>query len=196
MKQLSKVVEVPIGIIGDFEDRMNFIKRQLDIHAPDPSLYSLLGATFGNLENERQFFSDIKNIMKSGDRLLIDISLAGKDWTLEKDRGNPTNLSVTYKQFFAQGIARRTGESVDQVYSSIDQRLGMRFGVSEIEGTKTIEVYDKNNNRRIYLFRRYEWGMFLKWCESLGFSVEKKECIMSQDNLIGDGVLLLCRPKP
>jgi hypothetical protein len=40
------------------------------------------------------------------------------------------------------------------------------------------------------------WDNFLKWCEDLGFLVLEKECIMPQENVIGDGVILLSKGKP
>jgi hypothetical protein len=126
VKILSNYVRVPMGIIGDFEDRMDFINRQLDSYAPTPVLYSLLGATVGNFENKFQFFAGMNNIMKPMDRLLIDISLAGKEWVQEKDRrGNTGNLGKKYKRFFAQGMAR--AEPVSPPTRSIRKSIKARY---------------------------------------------------------------------
>lgn len=196
IKELSKNIPVPLGIMGDFEERMNFINNQLKVYAPTPILYTLLGATIGNFKNEGQFFADIKTRMEPKDRLLIDISIAADNWTLENDRsGNVERISESYKLFFSQGIARRTGNSTEQVYSTIDERLSIQEGESEVEGTKSIVILDKKTNQLVYIIRRYNWDKFPQWCEENGLVVQEKECVMPPDKVIGDAVLLLSKQK-
>ncbi|MDR4485336.1 MAG: L-histidine N(alpha)-methyltransferase [Nitrospirales bacterium] len=88
---LSQQVQVPVGVLSDIEDRLNFIGWQISRFSNSPRLFSLVGNTLGNLDkHEGPFLEDLKNIMGKGDYCLIDVSIRGKQWDRNRDPRNYT----------------------------------------------------------------------------------------------------------
>lgn len=191
--EMSDQVRVPVGILGDFEDRLNFIQSQLRRHANHPVLFGLLGSTFGNMDNyEETFLAGMHSYMEMEDHLLIDVSLASDDWTLEADsRGAPGGYVGPYRRFFARGVANHTGESVEAVLADFDSRVYMSMGNSDVPHTKTIAIRDRVSNARIASIRRYNHDVLCNWVKQHGFEVAFSKAIFEGAGVAGDAVLLL-----
>ena len=195
IKCLSDQVRVPAGILADFEDRLNFIQRQLRIHATSPILFTLLGNTLGDLDNyEGSFLSSLGNMMQTGDFFLLEVSLAGPKWNRKGDRrGKHSSYGPAYRRFIANGLSRRTAESVESIVANFRSRFRFNDGESDVENTKCIDVVDTESQRLACTIRRYDWESLLAWIDSV-----KQFNILFKDNafideLLGDGVILMIR---
>lgn len=194
VSDLSNQVKVPVGILGDFEDRLNFIQTQLRRYANPPVLFSLLGNTFANMDNyEETFLLDMHMYMqKDSDQLLMDVSLAQKDWSMPDDvRGHYKSYSESYRKFLAEGVTQFTGESSSSFVKDFETRVEFVSGESDVPNTKTIVLKDKVTHRTIFSFRRYDYDELKKWLEKIGFNIVFKENQFDPSSKIGDAVFLL-----
>jgi len=194
---LSNQVRVPVGILCDFEDRLNFIQRQLRVYSIPPTLFCLLGNTLGDLDQyEGTFVSTLSTMMRPDDHFLLDISLAGPKWSREKDRrSSPKGFGPAYRRFIATGIARRTYESEESIVERFEQRLQIRDGDSDVPNTHSLALYDMVSDRRVCTILRYDWESFLAWIQNeMKFKVVYKCASFFDEDVLGDGVLLLKRP--
>ncbi|MBD0327736.1 MAG: L-histidine N(alpha)-methyltransferase [Pyrinomonadaceae bacterium] len=67
VRVVCKHVTVPVGIVGDFEDGIGFIKSELSARLRESIMIALLGNTFVNLDRHEQSFLDSVHLMlKSG----------------------------------------------------------------------------------------------------------------------------------
>lgn len=197
VSRLSEQVRVPVGILSDFEERMGFIARKLRVHATPPLLLALLGNTLGNLDNfEERFLRGVRSIMQKGDHLLLDVSLAGPEWALNRDRrGQHATYGSGYRRFIATGVARRHGRSVESVVVNFTKRIHFLFGQSDVPKTKAIDIIyresERANGRVVYTIRRYDWDTLLSWLKStLGLKILFAENKFI-DGVLGDGVILM-----
>lgn len=192
MSELSNIVDVPVGILGDFEERMNFINRQVVNHAKRPILFLLTGNTLGNLDDESKFMVDMYRMMEPSDHLLIDISLASPIWKREDDRRCVHAMyGPMYRRFLAQGISRRTNVSVEKVMNDFESRIMFDSGYSAISDTNVINIIDSMTDQVVYVIRRYTWDKFYNWAEKFGFTIVYKNSIIPSTDSIGDGIILL-----
>jgi hypothetical protein len=194
VKTLGDQVRVPLGILGDFEDGLHFVARKIRDHGVRPILFSLLGNTLGNLDrHERRFLDTVgSTIMASGDYLLLDVSVAGPQWSRDVDRRcQHSSYGRGHRRFIATGVARRTGESVESIALKFEERIKFEHrGRSDIPNTRSIDFVDAKSGRTISTIRRYDWDSLLKWFESRGqFQIVFKDHLA--DEIIGDGVVLL-----
>lgn len=199
ISRMKEQVRVPVGILGDFEERLGFITRTLRDYATPPLLLALLGNTLGNLDRfEERFLRGIRGIMRAGDCILLDISLAGPKWALSSDRrGHHAGYGEGYRRFIATGVSRRHGCSVESVFRNFEQRI--HFSApherSDIPNTNTIFITFREDGqasgRLVYSIRRYDWDTVCNWLEqTLNLKVEFSEKVFI-DDMIGDGVVLL-----
>src|SRR5262249_42020087 len=73
---LAQQVRVPVGVLGDFEDRINFIKHHVLLNASSPIMYSLIGNTFGNLDRfESGFIHNLKSNLTTSDYFLMEVAV-------------------------------------------------------------------------------------------------------------------------
>lgn len=192
---VSNQIRVPVGILGDFEDRLNFIQRQLRTHAVSPILFTLLGNTLGDLDNyEGSFLRSLRNMMHPGDFFLLDVSLAGPKWTKARDRGGKAaSYGMAYRRFIANGVSRRTGESVEAIAAQFPQRFRFENGESDVEKTRCIDITDQKSRRLVCTIRRYDWESLLVWLErEMDFEIVCKGAEFI-DDVLGDGVVLMKR---
>ena len=132
MLQLTSIARIRIGILGDFEDRFAFIENQVNRHVRRPALLFLTGNTLGNIDgSEREFLNRIRLMMTGDDYLLFDVSVAGPKWTREIDpRANHAGYPNSYRTFFARGISLKTGEPIDTIVASFEERFEFAEGSS------------------------------------------------------------------
>jgi hypothetical protein len=193
MTTLSHEMVVPVGILADFEERLDFIEKQLRHYAKEPVLYALLGNTFGNLEkNESIFITHLRGIMKKSDYLLLDVSLSGSKWKLASDRrAQLSSYGPKFRRFIANGIARRTHESIEKIIERFDERIYFKEGNSIIPNTNAIKVMDKQDNALIYSVRRYHWESLISWLKTEhNLEIIFSKCHFFDDQVLGDGVIL------
>jgi Predicted nucleotide-binding protein containing TIR-like domain/Histidine-specific methyltransferase, SAM-dependent len=193
---VSDQVRVPIGILSDFEDRLNFIALQIRDHAVRPVLFSLLGNTLGNLDRyENSFLSTLgATVMRPGDYLLLDVSLAGPRWSRDQDRRcQHASYGPGYRRFIATGVGRRSGDSIETIVDQFETRINFGHGDSNIMNTHSIKILDANTGRPVLTIRRYDWPSLLKWLEEhIPLQIVFKEALFDDENL-GDGVVLLTK---
>ncbi len=197
VKVLGDQVRVPVGILGDFEDRLNFIALMIRNHGVHPILFALLGNTLGNLDKyERSFIDTLATtIMGKGDYLLLDVSLAGAEWSADLDRRcKHDTYGPGHRRFIATGVARRSGASIESVVLNFGERIRFEVGgISDIPKTRSINFVDTVSGRRVSTIRRYDWPSLVSWLESRKqFQIIFKSSIFP-DDIIGDGVILLKR---
>lgn len=197
---LRNHVNIPVGILCDFEAVQPSLHNALDQHAQRPILFSLLGGTIGNLDlGERRFFAGMRELMQAGDYFLLDIPLAGPAWTARDDpRLDKAKYSDPFQRFLAGGLAHRDPvlkAKVDRGW--FDERI--ECGVSYdgvIDGTKVITVRDQHSGWVLLRFRRYDWDSIRRWFRGEGFHLDYGECsLTSPEDKFGMGVVLLTKGK-
>lgn len=195
VNRLCRQARVPVGVLADFEDGMNFVHRQLDEYATSPKLFGLFGGTFGNLDRkENSFLSRVGQRMEKGDYLLFDVPVAGSQWVREHDRrGSHASFGPEYRRFIAQGICRHTGETVPTVIDAFDTRIRFDEGLSDVDNTKCIDIVDSESGQLILSIRRYDWPSLLEWLKKRREFEVVFDRQLSIDGALGDGVLLLRR---
>lgn len=115
--RLSPLVSVPVGILGDFEERLEFIARQVYAHGKRPFLFSLLGGTLGNFDdgNEIEFLLQLRSYLTTEDRVLLGVSLAGENWSKENDaRCHIEKFDPVFLRFICAGVSKSTGKPIEE----------------------------------------------------------------------------------
>ncbi len=193
---LSDHVRVEIGILSDFEDRLTFIARQIRDYAVRPILFALMGSTLSNLDKyEESFLNTLAStVMRRGDYLLLDISLAGPQWSRDVDRRcKHSSYGPGYRRFIATAVSRRSGDSIESVIQQFESRIKFGDGVSDIPKTQVINIGDGSTGRLVFTIRRYDWLAFIGWLEeNVELKIVFKESLFDDDKL-GDGVVLLAK---
>jgi hypothetical protein len=193
---MQKKARVPVGILGDFEEGFSFIQQALQRYTIQPLLLALLGNTLGNLDRlESNFLSNVRLMLKKGDYLLLDISLASANWRLDMDsRGQPARYGDGHRRFIANGVAKRHGQTVEAVVRNFSKWIHFSDRThSDIPNSKgvNIEFRESSRSRRlVYEIRRYDWNSIRAWLERFDLQVVFAE-EAPIDDAIGDGVILL-----
>ncbi|MFL6210629.1 MAG: L-histidine N(alpha)-methyltransferase [Pyrinomonadaceae bacterium] len=186
---------VPFGLLCDFEVRTAFIERRLKGRVQHPVLYSLLGNSLGNLDNrEMGFMSSIQEVLKKGDYLLLEVATKTSEWELEKDmRFNLNEHSTATRRFYAQGIARHTGEGLQGLVNAYTQVIEVKEGDSDVGAEATsVDYVHKRTGTIIVSLRRYNWDELLTWLSMFNFTiVAESQCFPFEQPTIGIGVVLL-----
>jgi predicted nucleotide-binding protein len=174
IKEVGKSVQVPFGIFSDFEAGIDFVHAQLRKRAAHPFLFALLGNTIGNIDSgERFLLTALRNKMATEDHLLLDAVIKGPKWEFDKDRrATYENYDENFRFFVAQGVARRTGESISELVRDFEQKIVFRKGSSDVPGTETVNITYLSSGRLIQAHRRYDPELLTKWVEKLGFIVD------------------------
>jgi hypothetical protein len=195
IRHVGESVRVPFGIFSDFEAGVNFVHGQLRKRAVQPLLLALLGNTIGNIDaGEGVLLRGLRNIMASEDHLLLDAVIRGPNWEFSSDRrARYEEYDEHFRNFIAQGIARRTGESVSEIVRNFEERIVFVEGGSDVPGTGTVNITYRSNKRLVQVHRRYNPDILTKWIEGLGFVVEFKRSRLLQGDAIGHIVLRLRR---
>ena len=192
---IQECAEVPFGLLTDFEDRMSFVRERLQDGARRPMLVTLLGNAFGNLDRrETSFMKEVQALLRTGDRLLLEVAIVTPEWSLDKDiRHNVRGHSIAERHFYSQGLARQTGESALNIFEAYEERIMSQQGGSEVKGTKSVDVVDSHSGRVVISLRRYDWGEFRKWLASrpFKFEIESEECFLFDTGEIGIGAIML-----
>lgn len=201
IRKVAEQVYVPIGILADFEEHLAFINRKIKQFGRGPILFSLLGNTLGNLDRfERAFVGTLRTMMRHSDMLLIDISLAGSEWSIGQDRRGVVDSYVgPNRTFIASAIARKTGESFEAIDFAKRIRVSEAISDSDVPNSKTIKLIDKgvdgaSGAGQVLSIRRYDWESVKMWFQQQGFDSIYDEKIWA-DGVSGDGVLLLRRSR-
>ncbi|MDJ0902650.1 MAG: L-histidine N(alpha)-methyltransferase [Xenococcus sp. MO_188.B8] len=186
LTNLKPHIDIPVSILCDFEGKQDFLAQVLDKYAQSPILFSLLGGTVGNLDlGEASFFAKFKQLLQSGNHLLLDIPLAGPSWTAESEpRLNTALYSDAFQRFLGVGSG--------QWNSQFEKRIEFSLEYDDQIGAKIITIIDKLSQRTILKFKRYEWDSLLRWLKACGFAIKFAQCsISSAQDLFGMGVILL-----
>ena len=166
--EASPFAHVPFGIVADFEDRFKYVMETVGSYKNGCTVFSLLGYTLDNLDRaEDVFVTNVKNHMKTGDYLLLDLSVQGPQWSPDKEKVmNPPGYSPEYKRFFATSIARRLHECFHTVMSEFDTRIGcLPADRSKIGDSKVLLVVDNRSRLELFKFTRHNYKDFLEWLE-------------------------------
>jgi Histidine-specific methyltransferase, SAM-dependent len=193
--KLSEKVRVPLGILSDFEDRLDFIVRQINRNSSGPRLYTMLGNTFGNLDKkEYNFLSNLHSLMNVGDYFLLDVTIKGPKWGEDKDkRIEHISYQDGYRRFIANGVYRKYKNSADTTAKDFENLITFRIEnkSSDVPKTSAINSYFNTKNL-IGSLRRYDYVALSAFLTStIGFKMEHAEKIIDEDFLIDDAVFLL-----
>ena len=191
--QVSTNIQIPFCIIGDFEDGMDGITKQLHSHTSAGRAFLMLGGTFGNLEiSEDYFLQGLKSCMQEGDIAIIDLFTATKSYSTDNDPLLPlSNQSASVKEYLGNAVAKRMSLPLKDVVVSIDDYLegsSSEAAPISIEGTQGFQVACKNTRRPIIYVRRYDFEKFANHLSSLGFEIIAKKEIAPTSGCVGRGV--------
>jgi hypothetical protein len=192
MERLAPLAEVAAAFLCDFEDDHGLLADAIRRFAVAPVLYSLLGGTLGNLERgEGQFFETIRNLMRRGDGLLIDVPLAGPRWSTEHEpRLRASGYSEALRNFLTAGGAGHLGYQQE----TLDFDQAVRFSHTHEPETEaeSITVSERSTGRKLLTFRRYRWNSILSWFGHHGLRVAfARSALTSPQDRFGMGVVLL-----
>lgn len=185
---------VPVGILGDFEERFRFISERLESRIESPALVGLLGNTLGNLDRfESTFLRQIENWLNPGDFVLLDVSIASINWTLESDiRSKPSDHFDEMRRFYVAGVSRQTGNPIGELLNNYQERVEYRRGISDVPNTQSIDLFDKLTQVKIVSLRRYHWESFINWLqENFNFHIQLEQSCFFSDSQLGSGMVLL-----
>ncbi len=197
---MHEAVNIPFGILSCFESRFcTFIKNKLINEAKGVKLISLLGNTFGNLDRrEYKLMDNVKDFLKVGDYVLLEVSSKKIDYAIEKDEGAIIGShSEEMKIFLANGMSKRLGIPTKKIlklyteFLSIDVKVEDKKSNSNINNTVEIKHMDKKKHNKILSIRRYDHKSLEKWLETFSFIIEKEEFIPFDDKVIGVSCFLL-----
>jgi hypothetical protein len=198
IRNLAAHVDVPVGLLGDFERGPAFLRAALDRFARRPILLSMLGGTIGNLDlGEPSFFRGMRALLRPGDSFLIDVPLAGPGWTARDDpRLDKARYTPGFRRFLAGGLAHRDPGLKDvpaRAPSWFEERVECRVGdEAAIAGTRVITVRDRPTGRVLLRFRRYDWDALRDWFRAEGFDVLfARGSLSTSEDKFGMGVVLL-----
>lgn len=182
LTNLKSHVDVPVGILCDFEANQDFLAQVLDQYAQAPILFSLQGGTLGNLDlGEALFLARFKQLLQPGNHLLLDIPLAGSSWTAEEE--------PLLDGRFAQGNPPPEGENQSREFET---RLECSLEDDDQIGAQIITIIEQLSERTILKFKRYEWPSLLRWLPAHGLTIKFAKCSLSSEReRFGMGVLLL-----
>jgi len=186
---LSSVIRVPVGLLADFEETLNFVVHRVWEHGKRPYLYGLLGNTFGNLDkSEYTFIDTFLNALQSGDELLLDVA-ALKDGVGQQSPIDPSAWGEGMKMFFAHGAARRLGISAHDVINRFESLISVKVKNTNkpIKGTVILTLYAKKIP--FARVRRYELGELVSFFEGRGFQV--RHARVPSDGPYDNGLLAL-----
>ena len=172
---VGRRVSVPVGVLADFEERLDFVLDQVAARTRGPYLYAMLGNTFGNLDgSETQFIDGLCARLKNDDQFLLGVAV-------RKDGGAPVRadaLSPGAIEFYAHGAACHLGVTAAEVKANFVQRVGFDEidSGSEIPGTQTFKFFVKDGADRIPCanLRRFDLDALATWLEGRGLTVRSE----------------------
>lgn len=190
----------PAGILCDFEDGQAFLKDTVADLVRHPIIYSMLGGTIGNLDgSEDKFFSGFRGILTDSDGFLMDVPLAGSNWSPGKEpRLHHASYSHAFRRFVLDGLRRIEGKSSELarthkgVQREFEDRIDFQHRHDLRTGAEVITIVERDGAQPILILRRYRWERFIDWLEQHGFDVAfSKRSLRSEDDRFGMGVVLL-----
>jgi Histidine-specific methyltransferase, SAM-dependent len=188
---LRSHVQVPVGILCDFEGGRDFLADTLRRYGHPPTLFALLGGTMGNLDTgEEQFFAWVRSLLGASHGFLLDVPLAGPDWTpADEPRLKPEAYTSAFRRFLCEAIDRVGCDGAAAVFES---RVELSLTRDPVTDAEVILVADRFRRRAVLTFRRYRWEPLLSWFRSKGFAVEfARSSITSHRDKFGMGVVML-----
>lgn len=192
---LKEHVDVPIGVICDFETSQGFILNVLSDYENGNRLFWMLGGTIGNLDlGEALFFSKIRQLLRGEDLLLLDVPLAGPSWGAEDEpRLAHEGYSEMFKRFLGGAVRQwDPASSEEDIALQFTHRIKLYLQHDDDFNAKIIHVFDNYYDRLILRFRRYNWTSFLNWLKKAGFEIIfARTSITSDQDKFGMGVVLL-----
>jgi hypothetical protein len=195
---LQDHVDIPVGLLCDFEADQPMLHDALAQHAHRPILFSLLGGTLGNLDlGESHFFARMRKLMQPCDTFLLDVPLAGPAWTAHEDpRMDKTKFTEGFKRLLAGGLKHRDpGLRAETGLGWFDERIECLVSDQpSIAGSKIISVRDRITGGVLLRFCRYHWSSVRRWFQTEGFEVGFAESSLSSpEDKFGMGVILLAK---
>ena len=187
--------KVPMGIVGDFEGGMTFIRSSLAPANHGRKLISCTGNAIGNLDlGESNFFSNIAGMLNREDRLLLSVATGTFGGEMNRARFDAEVGWLDLSKLLASGIMMITGEDRAAVEASLDRRLAVRAGTSDIPLADTLTLWDRDSKRSLLHLRRYDFSAFKDWAVRgcSGQLIDSAELHFSGTNA-GLGVMTLRR---
>jgi hypothetical protein len=169
---------IPLGIVGDFEDGLTFIFDQIFPNQGNgprpprmPTLVTLLGGTFGNLDDEKTSITELTGRLVAGDYLVLDIPVKGESWSMESDpRAEVSKWPPSFRRFISGGLAARLGISSNDIFENFEKRIVIRRVPSQtIPSTDIIEIIDPVSKYNVVRFTRFDWDASVRWFEQRSY---------------------------
>ena len=195
-KQLSGPHAVPVfAFLGDFHHLAEFWHLCTD-EVPRRRIFTMLGYTFSNLDNEIQFLRRSLSLAQPGDYLVLDIPLAATDSTdpAEIRRRDPrlTNKrpeawTSSAHRFFAGPIQRHLiGISSLEITPELDTSSCLVKGSYAVIAVAHVKLLNGEQKRfRVGYSKRYNTELLARHMESEGW-------LLRQTEPYGSGQALLC----
>ena len=174
-RRVMQRVSVPVGLLADFEERLDFVFDQVAARTRGPYLYALLGNTFGNLDgSETRFVDGLRSRLRADDQLLLGVAVRKRGGAPVRADG----MSAGAVEFYAHGAACHLGVMAAEIKANFVERVGfdeIEDG-SEIPGTQTFKFFVRNGSDKIRCanLRRFDLEALGTWLERLGLTVRSE----------------------
>ncbi|MEA3208184.1 MAG: L-histidine Nalpha-methyltransferase [Chthoniobacter sp.] len=171
--RLNGAVNIPVGILGDFEEGLHFVMREAQRHCGPPMLVGLLGNTFGNLDrDEGLFLEELFGHLREGDAVLLEVTLFKPGD--ETFKSQPAKWTKAKRRFYAVGAARRLGVPIEKLLKAFTKSFtATPAQPGQIPGSRRIRFVAKSGDQTqtVAFIRRYSEEGLRAWLESQNLDV-------------------------
>lgn len=185
---------MPMAIQADFEESVDFIQKSLPKDLERPAVFSILGNAVGNTDiGEQRLISNLVSLLMPGDYLFVSVATGRFDRMILKQKRELLS-SGAIEHLLAGGLSMMTAEPYVELKKSMNSRLDVRLGESQVDGGTALTFFDRISGRDVFTSCRYDFKKMGHWFENrfqLSL-VESRETLLPLKNP-GVGSFLLCR---
>src|SRR5580704_10156173 len=103
--------------------------------------------------------------MDPDDCLLISFGIGSFGYPVNRDRFDAEVAWRDLDGLLAGSVAMITGERAKVAEATLDSRLGVRSGTSDVPEAETVDLWDRISGRTLLHLRRYQPAVLRRWVE-------------------------------
>lgn len=192
IRQVQGHAHVPFGIHCDFEDGFLFISKATEPLKAGPRLFTMMGNTFGNLDNaETPFIRNLCSIANKDDHIVLEVAVRKSD----KPSVNDVDIQdedVSTIHLLLNGLAYHAGVKYEELRKDISKHLRRDIiqGLSDVDNTETVVYIDKNN-MPVAFCRRYSRNDLREYLKNNGLDIVSEQIVSHNKNI--DNLIMLIK---
>lgn len=169
LHNVSPLVKSAAGVICDLErNGFAFLESVLaESKTKPPRIIVCTGNMIGNLDlGEAIFFRRAIDLLDVGDIFICSVSVGAFPRPLSRFVFDTRVGWDDLRDLFAAGLSSVTGEPFNLVSRTLEQRMQLRRGWSDVPNTDSIALLDGLSGRQIIHMRRYRFNSLVEWLNS------------------------------